>query len=48
VLDDHGHMRAADMLYLSFAGDHRVIDGAIAVEFGNKVIERLRKPAEML
>ena len=48
VLDDHGHMRAADMVYLSFAGDHRVIDGAIAVEFGNKVIERLRKPAEML
>lgn len=48
MFDDHGDMRAADMVYLSFAGDHRVIDGAIAVEFGNKVMERLRNPAEML
>lgn len=48
MFDDHGDVRAADMVYLSFAGDHRVIDGAIAVEFGNKVMERLRNPAEML
>ncbi|MCI0680570.1 MAG: 2-oxo acid dehydrogenase subunit E2 [Gemmataceae bacterium] len=48
LLDDHGDMRAADMVYLSFAGDHRVIDGAVAVEFGNAVMKRLRNPRAMM
>jgi pyruvate/2-oxoglutarate dehydrogenase complex dihydrolipoamide acyltransferase (E2) component len=39
---------AADMVYLSFAGDHRVINGAIAVEFGNTIMKRLQTPREML
>src|SRR5262245_372510 len=48
VLDDQGAMRAADMVYLSLAFDHRVVDGAVAVEFGNAIIQRLRNPVSLL
>lgn len=48
VIDDQGQMRAADMVYLSLAFDHRVVDGAVAVEFGNAIMKRLQKPGEML
>lgn len=47
VLDEQGQMHAADMVYLSLAFDHRVVDGAVAVEFGNAIMKRLSKPAEM-
>lgn len=48
VLDDNDAVRAADMVYLSLAFDHRVVDGAVAVEFGNAMIKRLLRPREML
>ncbi len=44
VFDEHGQLRPADMVYLSLGCDHRVLDGASAIEFGNAVMKRLRKP----
>lgn len=34
-----------DMMYISFSFDHRVVDGAMAAEFAQYVIERLETPA---
>ncbi len=48
VYDDAGNLRPADVVYLSFSFDHRVVDGAVAVAFGNAVIEALRNPYAML
>ena len=48
IFDEHGQVRAADMLYLSFSFDHRVLDGAIGTAFGNAVIKHLHNPAAML
>jgi pyruvate dehydrogenase E2 component (dihydrolipoamide acetyltransferase)/2-oxoisovalerate dehydrogenase E2 component (dihydrolipoyl transacylase) len=48
VFDEHGHVKAADMIYLSFSFDHRVLDGAIGAAFGNAVIKHLQNPAAML
>ena len=48
VFADKGQIRAADMVYLSLAFDHRVVDGAVAVEFGNAIIKGLQRPSEML
>ena len=48
VFDDKGAIRAADMVYLSLAFDHRVVDGAVAVEFGNAIIQRLQQPTELV
>lgn len=48
VYDSAGNIRPADMLYLSFSFDHRVVDGAVGAAFGNAVLRRLQKPAEML
>lgn len=48
VYDAAGNIRPADMLYLSFSFDHRVIDGAIGAVFGNAIIERLQNPAALL
>src|SRR5262245_34970548 len=47
IFDDQGQVRAADMVYLSLAFDHRVVDGAVAVEFGNSIIKLLQKPSEL-
>jgi 2-oxoisovalerate dehydrogenase E2 component (dihydrolipoyl transacylase) len=47
IFDDQGQVRAADMVYLSLAFDHRVVDGAVAVEFGNAIIKRLQKPSDL-
>ncbi len=38
VFDAHGQVRAADMVYLSFSFDHRVLDGAFGTAFGNAVM----------
>ncbi len=46
--DDHGQVRSADMVYLSFSFDHRVLDGAVGAVFGNAVIRRLQSPAALL
>jgi pyruvate dehydrogenase E2 component (dihydrolipoamide acetyltransferase) len=47
IFDDQGQVRAADMVYLSLAFDHRVVDGAVAVEFGNSIIKHLQKAKEL-
>jgi len=41
VCETNGAIRAADMLYLSFSFDHRVVDGAVGAQFGNAVKGRL-------
>lgn len=48
VYDESGNVRPADIVYLSFSFDHRVLDGAIGAAFGNAVIRRLRSPAALL
>jgi pyruvate dehydrogenase E2 component (dihydrolipoamide acetyltransferase)/2-oxoisovalerate dehydrogenase E2 component (dihydrolipoyl transacylase) len=48
VYDDAGRLRPADVLYLSFSFDHRVVDGAVGAVFGNAVGRHLRSPATLL
>ncbi|MBM3979746.1 MAG: 2-oxo acid dehydrogenase subunit E2 [Planctomycetes bacterium] len=48
VYDAHGALKPADMVYLSFSFDHRVVDGAIGVVFGNAVMRYLHAPALLL
>jgi len=48
VYDKLGQIHPADMLYLSFSFDHRVLDGAIGAAFGNAVIDRLRRPGVLI
>ncbi|MFO0926876.1 MAG: dihydrolipoamide acetyltransferase family protein [Gemmataceae bacterium] len=48
VYDDAGAIRPADLMYLSFSFDHRVVDGAVGAAFGNAVIRALQAPAAML
>ena len=48
VYDAAGQIHPADMLYLSFSFDHRVLDGAIGAAFGNAVIAQLQNPAALL
>jgi pyruvate dehydrogenase E2 component (dihydrolipoamide acetyltransferase)/2-oxoisovalerate dehydrogenase E2 component (dihydrolipoyl transacylase) len=48
VFDAAGQVRPADMVYLSFSFDHRVLDGAVGAAFGNAVIRRLQQPALLL
>jgi len=48
VYDAAGTVRPADLAYLSFSFDHRVIDGAVGATFGNAVIRRLQAPATLL
>jgi len=48
VYDEHGAIRPADLIYLSFSFDHRVVDGAVGAAFGNAVKRRLENPAAML
>lgn len=48
VYDDSGVIRPADLVYLSFSFDHRVVDGAVGATFGNAVSKELRNPARLL
>jgi 2-oxoisovalerate dehydrogenase E2 component (dihydrolipoyl transacylase) len=48
VYDESGDLRPADLVYLSFSFDHRVIDGAVGAAFGNAVKKHLENPAAML
>jgi pyruvate dehydrogenase E2 component (dihydrolipoamide acetyltransferase)/2-oxoisovalerate dehydrogenase E2 component (dihydrolipoyl transacylase) len=48
VYDQQGRLRPADMMYLSFSFDHRVLDGAVGARFGNDIIRRLQQPAAWL
>jgi pyruvate dehydrogenase E2 component (dihydrolipoamide acetyltransferase)/2-oxoisovalerate dehydrogenase E2 component (dihydrolipoyl transacylase) len=48
VYDDAGNLKPADLIYLSFSFDHRVVDGAVGAAFGNAVVKQLQNPAVML
>jgi pyruvate dehydrogenase E2 component (dihydrolipoamide acetyltransferase)/2-oxoisovalerate dehydrogenase E2 component (dihydrolipoyl transacylase) len=48
VYDPAGNIRPADIVYLSFSFDHRVLDGAVGAAFGNAVARRLQTPAALL
>jgi pyruvate dehydrogenase E2 component (dihydrolipoamide acetyltransferase)/2-oxoisovalerate dehydrogenase E2 component (dihydrolipoyl transacylase) len=48
VYDEHGKVRPADVVYLSFSFDHRIVDGAVGATFGNAVIRQLQAPARLL
>jgi pyruvate dehydrogenase E2 component (dihydrolipoamide acetyltransferase)/2-oxoisovalerate dehydrogenase E2 component (dihydrolipoyl transacylase) len=48
VYDDAGKIVPADLLYLSFSFDHRVVDGAVGALFGNAVKQQLANPAALL
>jgi pyruvate dehydrogenase E2 component (dihydrolipoamide acetyltransferase)/2-oxoisovalerate dehydrogenase E2 component (dihydrolipoyl transacylase) len=48
VYDAKGELRPADVVYLSFSFDHRVVDGAIGAAFGNVVMRYLQAPALLL
>lgn len=48
VYDADGNIKPADIVFLSFSFDHRVLDGAIGAAFGNAVIRRLQNPAALL
>ena len=48
VYDDHGELRPADLMYLSFSFDHRIVDGAAGARFGNAIVRQLENPAPML
>jgi pyruvate dehydrogenase E2 component (dihydrolipoamide acetyltransferase)/2-oxoisovalerate dehydrogenase E2 component (dihydrolipoyl transacylase) len=44
----NGDLKPADIIYLSFSFDHRVVDGAIGAAFGNAVLRYLQAPALLL
>lgn len=48
VFDEAGQVRPAEVVYLSFSFDHRVVDGAVGAAFGNAVMRRLARPAVLL
>jgi 2-oxoisovalerate dehydrogenase E2 component (dihydrolipoyl transacylase) len=48
VYDAAGNLRPADVIYLSFSFDHRVVDGAVGAAFGNAVTRHLQNPAALL
>ncbi|MBN9121897.1 MAG: 2-oxo acid dehydrogenase subunit E2 [Planctomycetes bacterium] len=48
VYDAAGALKPADIVYLSFSFDHRVVDGAVGAAFGNAVMRYLQAPALLL
>lgn len=48
VYDSNGRLRPADIVFLSFSFDHRIVDGAVGAAFGNAVIRHLQNPASLL
>jgi pyruvate dehydrogenase E2 component (dihydrolipoamide acetyltransferase)/2-oxoisovalerate dehydrogenase E2 component (dihydrolipoyl transacylase) len=46
--DAAGNIRPADILYLSFSFDHRVVDGAIGAAFGNSISKLLQNPGTVM
>ncbi|MDA4137072.1 MAG: 2-oxo acid dehydrogenase subunit E2 [Thaumarchaeota archaeon] len=43
-----GRIETRDMMYLSLSFDHRVIDGAYAARFMNKIIDTIQDPKKLL
>jgi 2-oxoisovalerate dehydrogenase E2 component (dihydrolipoyl transacylase) len=48
VYDAAGNIQPADLVYLSFSFDHRVLDGAVGAAFANAIIRQLQNPAALL
>jgi pyruvate dehydrogenase E2 component (dihydrolipoamide acetyltransferase)/2-oxoisovalerate dehydrogenase E2 component (dihydrolipoyl transacylase) len=48
VYDDNNNLRPANIVFLSFSFDHRVVDGAVGAAFGNAVLKHLQNPAALL
>jgi pyruvate dehydrogenase E2 component (dihydrolipoamide acetyltransferase)/2-oxoisovalerate dehydrogenase E2 component (dihydrolipoyl transacylase) len=48
IFDTAGQVKAADMVYLSLAFDHRVVDGAVGAAFGNAIIKQLQNPLALI
>jgi pyruvate dehydrogenase E2 component (dihydrolipoamide acetyltransferase)/2-oxoisovalerate dehydrogenase E2 component (dihydrolipoyl transacylase) len=48
IYTTNGDLKPADIIYLSFSFDHRVVDGAIGAAFGNAVLRYLQAPALLL
>lgn len=48
VYDASGNIHPADIIYLSFSFDHRIMDGAVGAAFSNAVIRHLQHPATLL
>lgn len=48
VYDKDLNIRPADIAYLSFSFDHRVVDGAVGAVFGSAVVRHLQNPATLL
>jgi 2-oxoisovalerate dehydrogenase E2 component (dihydrolipoyl transacylase) len=48
IYDARGDLRPADIVYLSFSFDHRIVDGAVGAAFGNAVMRYLQAPALLL
>jgi pyruvate dehydrogenase E2 component (dihydrolipoamide acetyltransferase)/2-oxoisovalerate dehydrogenase E2 component (dihydrolipoyl transacylase) len=48
VYDAAGHIKPAEIIYLSLSFDHRVVDGAVGAVFGNALIRQLQHPARLL
>jgi pyruvate dehydrogenase E2 component (dihydrolipoamide acetyltransferase) len=43
-----GKIEVRDMMYLSLSFDHRVIDGAYAARFLNRIIDTIQDPKKLL
>jgi 2-oxoisovalerate dehydrogenase E2 component (dihydrolipoyl transacylase) len=48
VYDSEDRIRPADLVYLSYSFDHRILDGAVGAAFGNIVKKHLQNPATLL
>ena len=48
VYDERGEIVPAEMIYLSFSFDHRIVDGAVGATFANNVIQQMQNPAALL
>jgi pyruvate dehydrogenase E2 component (dihydrolipoamide acetyltransferase)/2-oxoisovalerate dehydrogenase E2 component (dihydrolipoyl transacylase) len=48
VYDANNNLRPADIVFLSFSFDHRIVDGAIGAAFANAVLRYLLTPALLL
>jgi pyruvate dehydrogenase E2 component (dihydrolipoamide acetyltransferase)/2-oxoisovalerate dehydrogenase E2 component (dihydrolipoyl transacylase) len=48
IYNDAGQIVPADLLYLSFSFDHRVVDGDIGATFAQAIIRQLEGPATLL
>ena len=48
LYDANGDLKPHDICYLSFSFDHRIVDGAVGVAFGNAIVRYLQAPALLL